>query len=256
MFISCLTITFNEIIVPKANVYRDLIMDQVKGNQSGNLKIKESVSIPQYEDGILKRNIFANSLQGNTMQGVNVIEYDQNQFARMIYADIATWQPNGSWVFANGVMYNFNKKDRFSIITIQFAKELINLNYSPQDLVINKDKKDSKNMNYQELHRYIKKLKKSGQETVSYSIQLHQKIAIPFACLIFTLLGAPMGIKPTRGSSAVGIGLSLLIVVIYYIISAATQWLGSYNIINPWFAAWLPNITTGSLGLFLLFKKA
>jgi lipopolysaccharide export system permease protein len=253
-FVSITTVSFNEIVVPRANNYATLLLD--KARSINKPKIKEAISIPEYENGILKRNIFATSLDGHMMKNVNVIEYDNSIFSRTIFASKAFWKPEGGWVFVKGVMHNFDIDDPLTVLTIKFDKEYINISYSPEELLITKRKKEPKDMDYLELSGYIKQRKKAGLETIDYLIQKHQKFSIPFACFIFTLLGAPMGIKPTRGSSAVGIGVSLFVVVIYYIILAIGQWLGSYSIVSPVIAAWMPNILIGIVGVFLLRTKA
>ncbi|HCT86405.1 MAG: hypothetical protein DKM50_05345 [Candidatus Margulisiibacteriota bacterium] len=250
--ISMMTITFNEEIVPKANNYAELVL--LKAKTTNKPALRQSIAIPEYEGGVLKRTIYANSLKGQTMNDVTVIENDEQGVARVIYAREAMWQKSGGWIFLAGVMHNFSAQDKLKIITIAFTKEYINISYTPEDLLITKEKKEPKNMNYRELSAYISQRTKAGLDNKGLMIQLHQKASIPFACFIFTLLGAPMGVKPTRGSSTVGIGLSLLVVVMYYIMLATGQWLGTYGAIPPWLAAWIPNIVTGMIGSMLLIR--
>ena len=87
-------------------------------------------------------------------------------------------------------------------------------------------------------------------------VELYLKTAVPFACFIFTLLGAPLGLKPQRQSSSVGIGFSLLVVVFYYILMAIGQWMGLIHVFSPLIAAWIPNIIIGGIGAWLLWNKA
>lgn len=252
LMVSLMTITFNEIIVPRANNYSDLVLDKARATDKPTLH--QSIAIPEYQDGQLRRTIYADSLVGQIMYRVTIIENDGGGVSRVVFADKAMWQKHGGWVFDAGVMHNFSPDDRLQILSVKFSRELININYSPDDLLINQDKKDPRNMNFPELDRYIGQSAKAGLDTKSLLIQLHQKLSIPFACLIFTLLGAPMGVKPTRGSSSVGIGISLMVVVFYYILLAMGQWMGTYNIVPAWFSAWLPNLVTGAIGLVFLVR--
>lgn len=254
VIVSFLTISFNEIIVPRANIQSEMIVRHAK--QTKKPKLQESVSIPEYKNGILKRNIFAGSMSGNTLKNVNVVEYENGHFARTIVAEEAVYKDDGGWDFSHGVMHMFFKEDLLRVISVKFDKEQININYSPDQLLVNKKKKDSKNMNYVELRSYISQLEKAGVDTSSLGVQLYQKISIPFACLVFVLLGCPLGVRPTRGSSAMGLGMSLIIVIVYYILMAVGQWLGSYGAVTPLVAAWLPNLVVGSFGAKMLFKRA
>lgn len=252
--VSLLTIAFNEFIVPKANSYSSIVLQHAKAVDKP--KIQESVTIPEYSGGVLKRNLFAGSIEGQIMKDVSVVEYDKGMFARAIIAKQARWQQNGGWIFEDGVMHNFNENQPLSVLSITFDKEFININQTPEDMLIVKERRTRKNMDYIELSDYIAQRKRAGLDVVGHQISLNQKISIPFACFIFSLLGAPMGVKPTRGSSTMGIGFSLLVVVIYYILMAIGQWVGTYGYLAPWLAAWLPNIATGTVGAVLLYRKA
>jgi lipopolysaccharide export system permease protein len=95
-----------------------------------------------------------------------------------------------------------------------------------------------------------------GEETIDLQIQYYLKGAIPFSCLVFVILGAPLGLSPQRSSSSIGLGLSVLIVFFYYFLTFFTMAIGDLKIISPMISAWLPNIITGGIGLWILNKSA
>ncbi|MEO1131709.1 MAG: LptF/LptG family permease, partial [Cyanobacteria bacterium J06639_1] len=84
----------------------------------------------------------------------------------------------------------------------------------------------------------------------------HEKYSIPFVCLTFALVGAPLGLRPQRTSSSIGLGLSVLIIFGYYLAMFISQALGQVGALGPAIAAWLPNIVGCSIGGFLVYRAS
>jgi lipopolysaccharide export LptBFGC system permease protein LptF len=85
--------------------------------------------------------------------------------------------------------------------------------------------------------------------------EFHKKFAIPFACLVFTIVGAPMGMFSRRSGKSMGFGYAIIILVIYYVLLTLGQGWAISGTVNPVFSAWMPDIFLGALGLFLVIKK-
>lgn len=83
-------------------------------------------------------------------------------------------------------------------------------------------------------------------------LELHKRIAIPFACLAFGFVGFPFGVLVRRGGRGVGFSMSLVFTLVYYLLLVLGRTLGQKMLIDPWLAAWLPNITVGIIGLLLM----
>lgn len=67
-------------------------------------------------------------------------------------------------------------------------------------------------MSWSELHWYIKNNPQlTDDEVRNLQVQLHLKIAVPFACFFFALLGTPLALQPQRRTSSAGFGLSFLL---------------------------------------------
>lgn len=85
-------------------------------------------------------------------------------------------------------------------------------------------------------------------------VDLHSKLAIPFASTIFALVGAPLGLRRLRGGASVGLGLSVLIILAYYILWHGLHVLGEGGQVSPFMAAWLPNMIGLAAGLVLILR--
>jgi lipopolysaccharide export system permease protein len=90
---------------------------------------------------------------------------------------------------------------------------------------------------------------------LSMLLEYHSRLALPFACLVFTLLAMPLGIQNRRSGKAAGFSLSIGILLLYYIVLSAFRTLGDKALLPPWVACWSPNIIFLLLGIYL-FRKA
>ena len=97
-------------------------------------------------------------------------------------------------------------------------------------------------MNYYELKEFIKTKKESSTNTNKWEVGLFHKISYPFSNLFLTLFAIVSAIGLKSSNVSYGVGLSLLIIVIYYILIVIGKNLGVEGSVNPLFSAWLPNL--------------
>ena len=79
-------------------------------------------------------------------------------------------------------------------------------------------------------------------------VELHKKFSLAFACVVFVLVGAPLGVRVRRGGLTVGF-LSLVFFLFYYMCLVVGEGLAERLILSPLLAMWLPDILLGALGL-------
>ena len=131
------------------------------------------------------------------------------------------------------LLANLDPKDRARVLematgTARTAKE--NVSFNSQDLGA---------------HRLnIKKHKK----------ELHKKFTLSFACIIFFLIGAPLGTIIRKGGLGLPVVVSVLFFVIYYIISTVAERMAEFGDLNMFLGVWLSSIVILPIGLFLTFK--
>ena len=87
-------------------------------------------------------------------------------------------------------------------------------------------------------------------------MELHKRYAIPFTCIVFALIGVPLGIQPHRSGKSYGFILSILILLAYYVSLTASEMLAVRKIIPAFSAGWAPNLLFCGLGIYLLVKTA
>jgi lipopolysaccharide export system permease protein len=249
--ISLVTLLFYEVVVPKANLAAATLMVEAQSKRTP--KIQRNVLIPEIEQDTLKRMYFAGSMKGNIMKDVVVQEFTDGKLSQIINAKEAKWDVDKStWLFKDGIIYLLSDTGEYKHL-IKFKEQNMTIKYTLADFYMGERKPEEMNMS--ELKKYIKLQKKMGGDTAEWWIQYYLKGAVPFSCLVFALLGAPLGLSPQRSSSSIGLGLSVLIVFFYYFLLFICMMLGM-RLIPPLLAAWLPNIITGGVGSYIMYKAA
>ncbi|MDZ7821502.1 MAG: LptF/LptG family permease [Candidatus Marinimicrobia bacterium] len=90
------------------------------------------------------------------------------------------------------------------------------------------------------------------QAESKYLVEIHKKVAMPFAAIIFVLIGAPLGMIVRRGGLGTSGGISLVFFLIYWGILMTGERLADRLLMAPWLAMWGANIIFGLLGLILV----
>jgi len=81
-------------------------------------------------------------------------------------------------------------------------------------------------------------------------IEYHKKFAIPIACIVFVLIGAPLAVRFPRGGVGMVIALSLFIFGVYYMSLIGGEHLGDRGIISPYVGPWAPNVVFSILAIW------
>ena len=86
-------------------------------------------------------------------------------------------------------------------------------------------------------------------------VQLQKNFAIPATCLVFGLLGLPLGFNNRRGGKASGFAISIGILLVYWILLSNGEEAARYGQLPAWVAMWAPNVFFATLGVFLLVRR-
>ena len=92
-------------------------------------------------------------------------------------------------------------------------------------------------------------------DTTRFKVDLSNKVSFPLACLIMILLAVPFAFSMGKKGTLVGIGLSVVIAMVYWGMIGIFKNLGYVNYLNAFLASWGPNLIFGMIGVFLLFTR-
>lgn len=91
-------------------------------------------------------------------------------------------------------------------------------------------------------------------EIYRYEVEIHKKYAIPFACIVFIFVGAPLGVLTRKGSFGVAASISLIFFLLYWICLIGGEKLADRRLLNPFLGMWIANFIIGALGIFLTYR--
>lgn len=262
LIVTALNFAFNEAIVPASNLRATQILNQAINRNEPSFR-ERNIFYQEFrrerqpngkKEDVLSRTFYAKEYDGKQMKGLTVLDFSKDGLNQILQSESAQWnQTEKTWDFANGTIYLVAADGSYRNI-VRFDQQQLKLPRTPLDLA-NKTR-DDEEMGIAETAEYIQLLEQTGnqKELRKLSLRLQQKMALPFACLAFGLVGATMGIRPQRSSRAAGFGVSLLIIVSYYILLVLGQGLHGFGYLSAFFAGWLPTIASLAAGLFLLFR--
>ena len=140
-------------------------------------------------------------------------------------------------------------EDGVNIVAI--AKDSINA-----DTTLNKGTLRKKERQLRNLERQVKNefglISSYLKGKNKYTVEAHKKFSIPFACILFVLLGAPLGVLAKKGGFAVSTSLSFGFFLLYYVLLIGGEELADRNQVSPEVGMWAPNLVLFLVALYLI----
>ena len=222
---------------------------------------KTLLTAPRALESGLEQIIYAHKfdLEERSMKGVYIHYFFENMRRREIYAEKARW--NGElWEFQNVRTTDY---DDWQNATMEVAAEEGWTGLQPNDEPppspeeLSERKLRPEEMTRAELWKALEVLKMENNKDVKakidrYRVMYHQKASLPWVSFIFATFAIPLGVRPHRSSKSMGLGLSLVFILVYYILMTVGMVLGEAGTVDPQLGAWLPNIIFGALGFLFL----
>jgi len=120
------------------------------------------------------------------------------------------------------------------------------------------EEKHPAEMTLAELSRAIQVLQAKGFQAKIQRVKFHEKFSIPFACLVFGLIGIPLGLQSrgARGGKFQGLVWAIGVLLVYYLLTNAGTSLAERGVVLLEAGMWLPNAIFITLGIYLLVKAA
>jgi lipopolysaccharide export system permease protein len=107
---------------------------------------------------------------------------------------------------------------------------------------------------FSELREEIHRLREAGVYPAAALLEAHQRVAAAVACVAFTLIGIPLGIKTSRRETSIGIVVSLGLALFYYLMLVAANSVRNKPNWYPEAILWTPNLIFEMLGVWLLWR--
>lgn len=255
VMIALVTFMSNQIIVPQANFRVNNLRSLYLPETELSLH-KKDIFYPEYEfeadSKKIKRLYYAKRFNGKKFINLVILSWDKDSLQQIITAQNASWKPQPKlWMMEQVTIDNLSN----DILTT--ARKSFN-NYQialPATLfLVAKQYRDPSAMSLFEAKNYLQLIKNSGdaKKIRLFKVRIQQKLAFPFICLIFALIGATVGTTFNNLNRGKSFGFCVGISFGYYLLGFMIGSLGIAGLINPIIAAWLPNVIGLIYGFWLL----
>jgi lipopolysaccharide export system permease protein len=262
--VTIMTYIFNEQIAPAANYQATITLEQALKSDKPSLK-QQNIYYPEYrefqeENGsknkILSRLFYADQFDGKSMKGLTIIDRSRSGVDQIVVSESAKWNSKQQvWDFYNGTIY-LVATDRSYRNILRFEHQQLQLPRTPLTLAENSRDYGEMNISQALEQLEIERLGGNDQKIRKLQVRIQQKIAFPFVCVIFGLVGSVMGSIPQRTGRGKSFGISVIVIFSYYLLLSVSGALAQAGIFSPFVGAWLPNLFGLGIGLFLLIRVA
>lgn len=252
VFISVGLFLFDQFYLPYTNKRQDALRNQIKGkpaqtylNPDRKWIFGSHSTIYYYQFFDSERDQFGN---------LTVFEFEPKTFqlVRRISAERAQWDNNlQKWVCTRGWERELNDAAIESYHTFDVAAFS---SVSEPPAYFKKEVKQSSEMNYEELRRYIRDLQQSGFDVVRLRIQLQKKLAFPLIVFVMAVLAVPFSLSSGRRGTVTGVATAVLIALVYTVVSNLFEAMGNVSQLPPVLAAWSPDLIFALIGGYLILK--
>src|SRR5438105_543745 len=227
---------FDQFYLPRANKRQDALRNQIKGkppqtylNPDRKWIFGQNYKIYYYQFFDSDRNQFGN---------LSAFQFDPATFqlARRVYADRAHWEERlQRWVCTQGWERSLRGSAIQDFHTFDVATFAA---ISEPPYYFKKEVRQSSEMNYEELRRYIRDLQQSGFDVVRLRVQLYEKFAFPLITLVMAVLAVPLSLSTVTRGALAGVAAAVGIAVIYTTVFRLCESMGNVSQFPPILYAW------------------
>ena len=263
-----LTFFFNNSLVPYSNKIAEISIRDGLGKstiiEAGNdvffpgygSLIDPKTNKPSEKNTYLTQIFFSRVVKNKIMKNVTLLDFSRIGSKQVLSAESASFdKDNSRWIFQNGKIVYFSADAQTSIVN--FSTYFYPLGDGP--LKVSEIQKDANDMTVAEAIAAKNIYENSGniKEARKMKVRIQEKFTLPCACLVFGLIGSSLGSKSNlRSSRSQGFGLSVILILIYYVMSFLFSSLGVKGLLTPIFAAWLPVFISLGGGIYLLRRSS
>ena len=248
---------FDEFYLPQANQRQEALRSIIKGRPAQTFLNPEQKWIfghprPGEPDRIFYYQFF--DRDRSEFANLSIFEFDPSTFAlsRRIFASRVLWDPvTSKWRFQNGWQRDI---DGASVTAYREFTQTSFTEIHEDPGYFEKEEKQSQEMNFGQLERYIGDLTQSGFDTMKLRVALWHKLAYPFIAVVMAMLAIPFALSMGRRGSLEGVAVAIAVALAYFVVDGLFGALGNVNYLPAALAACSSDILFGLIGGYLLLK--
>jgi LPS export ABC transporter permease LptG len=242
----------DQLYLPYSNKRQDQLRNRIKGKPAQTYLrpdrkwiFGQNSEIYYYQFFDPDRDVFGN---------LSVFRFDPHTFqiTRRVTAERAHWSDSMSrWLYEQGWERSLNGAaiENYRTFDVATFPE-----FSEAPAYFKKEIKQSSEMSYEELRRYIHDLEQSGFDVVRLRVQLQKKIAYPLITVVMAVIAIPFALLAGKRGAVAGVATAIGIGVVYWAISGTFEAMGNLSQLPPAVAAWSPDLLFAFIGSYLILR--
>jgi lipopolysaccharide export LptBFGC system permease protein LptF len=200
--------------------------------------------------------LFIGEMKRDIMRRVHVYQPEEGGATRAVFAQEARVLPGHDensirLNLYNGTVNEPNPNEPGSFFRILFDEYIITLRIA-EDMLPDIERR-TREMSINELKEQIKELESKSIDPSPLITQIQWKLSLSFACIPLVLIAIPIGIKIKKSEKFIAFGISIAIILAYYILFLAAYMLSTQGKILPYFL-WTPNVIFTVIGIWLMSR--
>lgn len=233
--------------------YKVLVYDIIKNR--ANVDIQPNVFNRDFKNLIL---LVKEHQENSLLKGVFIADTTNSEAPQIITSEQGVIFPNPETLkiqlkLNNGTIHELSN-ERGDYQTLNFDRYDINLSLPDTERLEKEALVGNRELSYSKIKEKIRDMKIKGLPTFGPEVELSKKFSIPFTCLLFAFLGAPLGIKSSRSGKSGSFGITVAVIMVYYVALIMTQNLGRIGKIHSYTSVWIPNIILIFVVVYTIYK--
>jgi LPS export ABC transporter permease LptF/LPS export ABC transporter permease LptG len=242
--------------IPDANqTYREIALRIVADRAEGQVRAREFFSdFPDtvlYVSEIPQGGGWADVLAADTKNAAQPVIYVARR-GRMV---VDRQKKTIEMVLEDGARHTTNAKEPAVYEMVRFDQLIVTLD--PESVFPRQGPaRGEREMTIPELQARIAELQAQHLPYHRPVIEIHNKFAIPVACLVFALVGVGLGVSNRKDGRLASFVLGIGVIFVYYVIMFTAEAMTKGALIPAWSARWIPNVALGAAGIVLLILRS
>ncbi|AFZ48271.1 permease YjgP/YjgQ family protein [Cyanobacterium stanieri PCC 7202] len=263
LFITGMTFFINDVVTPSANRQATITLQNALTQVRPDLN-ERNILYPEYADIVrddgsvnygLARLFYAEEFNGDEMKYLTILDFSREGVNQVLTAETARWNISENiWDFFNGTIYVI-AMDGSSKNVVRFQHQQLALPRAPLDFANRPLSYDEMSIGQAQQYLNIARLEGNLDEARRLAVKIQSKIALPFVCIVFTMMGSALGIRPQNTGKAKSFGICIALILVYYVLSFMGESFAISGLMSPFMGAWLGNLIGLGIGGWLLYTN-
>lgn len=249
LLVTGVTFCVNDWVVPDTSRRAATVLRTALGEENRDFQDK-NIIYPEYQRvrdaqgdrrEVLKTLFYAEQFTGDAMEQLTILDRAKVNTSKIITAEKARWdEVNQVWRMSQGMIYQIDTTGSFKDIEA-FDTAPLEMSEAPLTLATQCQRLSDIKLRVIDICLDSLQLSRNEKKIRTLQVKKQEKFAVPSICVVFAVVGAAIGLRPQNSNRATSVGLSVVIVFCYYLLSVISTSMGVWGTLTPMMGTWLPN---------------